>query len=84
LPHGGRVHQAAKSKKLLVARRLTKEMGGRRVLDGVDVALAPGRRLGLLGPNGSGKTTLLALLAGTLEPDGGEIERPSWLRVVRF
>jgi ATP-binding cassette subfamily F protein uup len=73
-----------KSKKLLVARGLTKELGGRRVLDGVDVALAPGQRLGLVGPNGSGKTTLLALLAGTLEPDAGEIERASWLRVVRF
>jgi ATP-binding cassette subfamily F protein uup len=73
-----------KSKKLLVARGLTKELGGRRVLDGVDLALAPGQRLGLLGSNGSGKTTLLALLAGTLEPDAGEIERASWLRVVRF
>ena len=73
-----------KSKKLLVARGLTMELGGRRVLDGVDVALAPGQRLGLVGPNGSGKTTLLALLAGTLEPDAGEIERASWLRVVRF
>jgi ATP-binding cassette subfamily F protein uup len=73
-----------KSKKLLVARGLTKELGGRRVLDGVDISLAPGQRLGLVGPNGSGKTTLLALLAGTLEPDAGEIERASWLRVVRF
>ena len=73
-----------KSRKLLVARGLTKELGGRRVLDGVGVALAPGQRLGLVGPNGSGKTTLLALLAGTLEPDAGEIERAASLRVVTF
>ncbi|HYL04843.1 MAG TPA: ABC-F family ATP-binding cassette domain-containing protein [Thermoanaerobaculia bacterium] len=73
-----------KSRKLLVARGLTKELGGRRVLDGVSIALAPGQRLGLVGPNGSGKTTLLALLAGTLEPDAGEIERAALLRVVRF
>jgi ATP-binding cassette subfamily F protein uup len=73
-----------KTRKLLVARGLAKELGGRRVLDGVSVALAPGQRLGLVGPNGSGKTTLLALLAGTLEPDAGEIERAPLLRVVRF
>jgi ATP-binding cassette subfamily F protein uup len=73
-----------KTRKLLIARGLTKELGGRRVLDGISVALAPGQRLGLVGPNGSGKTTLLALLAGTLEPDAGEVERASSLRVVRF
>jgi ATP-binding cassette subfamily F protein uup len=38
----------------------------------------------LLGPNGSGKTTLLGLLAGTLAPDAGVIERADALRVVRF
>jgi ATP-binding cassette subfamily F protein uup len=73
-----------KTRKLLVARGLTKELGGRRVLDGISVALGPGQRLGLVGPNGSGKTTLLALLAGTLAPDAGEIERAPLLRVVRF
>jgi ATP-binding cassette subfamily F protein uup len=73
-----------RTKKLLVAAGLVKVLGGRRVLDGVSVALGPGQRLGLLGPNGSGKTTLLALLAGTLPPDGGTIERAAGLRVVRF
>ncbi len=41
-------------------------------------------RLGLLGPNGSGKTTLLQLLAGTLAPSSGEIERAENLQIVYF
>jgi len=73
-----------KSKKLLVARKLTKTFVHKRVLNGVNLTLTPGMRLGLLGPNGSGKTTLLHLLAGTLEPDSGEIERAENLRVVYF
>ncbi|MGH7962285.1 MAG: ABC-F family ATP-binding cassette domain-containing protein [Candidatus Binatia bacterium] len=73
-----------KTKKLLVARNLSKAFGPTQVLNGVDLTLTPGMRLGLLGANGSGKTTLLRLLAGTLEPDGGEIERAEDLQVVYF
>jgi ATP-binding cassette subfamily F protein uup len=40
--------------------------------------------VGLIGPNGSGKTTLLNLLAGSLAPDAGDVERAENLRVVRF
>jgi ATP-binding cassette subfamily F protein uup len=41
-------------------------------------------RVGVIGPNGSGKTTLLGVLAGTLAPDAGRVERASGLRIVRF
>jgi ATP-binding cassette subfamily F protein uup len=73
-----------KTKKLLVAEGLVKTYGGRKILDGVDLSLSPGQRLGLLGPNGSGKSTLLKILAGEIAPDGGKIERAPILRVVYF
>jgi len=49
-------------------------LGGREVLERVDIALPPGMLVGLLGPNGAGKTTLLRLLAGLLAPDRGEVQ----------
>jgi len=48
-------------------------------VDGVDLTLAAGELLAVVGPNGSGKTTLLRLLLGVLEPERGEVsllERP--------
>jgi len=73
-----------RSRKLLVARGLTKSRGGRRLISDLDLRITPGSRVGIVGPNGSGKTTLLDLLAGTVPPDAGEIERADGLRIVRF
>jgi lipooligosaccharide transport system ATP-binding protein len=58
---------------LLEAHRLVKHLGGRRVVDGVDLVCGAGQILGLLGPNGAGKTTTLRMLYGFLRPDGGHI-----------
>jgi len=62
----------------------------RRVLDGVDLAVAEGKLTVLLGPNGSGKSTLLKTLARTLTPsagrvclDGQDIHRRSTREVAR-
>jgi ABC-2 type transport system ATP-binding protein len=51
---------------------LVKKFGGRRVVDGVDLAVPTGAIYGVLGPNGAGKTTTLRMLLGIIEPDGGE------------
>ena len=60
---------------LLSARGLVKSFGGRRVLDGLDLELAAGDRIGVLGPNGGGKSTLLRILAGLEHADAGEVTR---------
>lgn len=73
-----------KTKKLVVTKKLGKTFGKKQILKDIELTLTPGVRLGLLGPNGSGKTTLLQLLAGTITPDSGEIERAENLQVVYF
>ena len=51
---------------------LRKRFGEIHAIDGIDLALAPGRIYGLLGPNGSGKTTLIRLLTGLARATAGE------------
>ena len=57
----------------LECRALSKRYGGTLALDGVNISVAPGRVVGLLGPNGSGKTTLIKLANGLLTPSSGEL-----------
>ena len=58
----------------VVARGLRKAFGDVKVIQGVDLTLAPGDTLSIMGPSGCGKTTLLRLLAGLERPDQGTIE----------
>ena len=58
---------------LLEARGLKKALGGKTVVDGVDLTCARGEVLGLLGPNGAGKTTSLRMCYGFLRPDAGSV-----------
>lgn len=58
---------------MLEARGLSYAINGRTLVDGVDMAIAPGRVTVLIGPNGAGKSILLRLIAGELKPTGGEV-----------
>lgn len=49
--------------------------GPRKVLDGIDLQLEPGRNVGILGRNGAGKSTLIRLLSGAENPSSGRIHR---------
>ncbi|MFF2410003.1 ABC-F family ATP-binding cassette domain-containing protein [Streptomyces sp. NPDC058092] len=60
----------------LLAHELVRNLGGRRVLDGVSLTASPGHRIGLIGENGVGKSTLLRVLAGVDQPDAGSVSRP--------
>ena len=58
---------------ILECHALEKRYGSAMALDHIDLALEPGRIIGLLGPNGSGKSTLIKLAMGLLQPTSGEI-----------
>ena len=58
---------------LLETRGIGLTIGGKRLLDGVDMALAPGRRTVVLGPNGAGKSLLLRVMHGLIAPDSGKV-----------
>ncbi|WP_437881217.1 ABC transporter ATP-binding protein [Pseudomonas sp. LRF_L74] len=57
----------------LSAQGLHVELGGKRVLEGLDLNLHTGELLVLVGPNGSGKSTALRCLAGLQEPSAGDV-----------
>ncbi len=58
---------------LLVITGATLRLGGRALLDGADLTVEPGRRIGLVGRNGAGKSTLLRAIDRELPLDGGTI-----------
>lgn len=58
---------------MLEARGLRKAFEKVQAVDGVDLVIGAGERVGLLGPNGAGKTTTLLMLLGAITPDAGSI-----------
>ncbi len=57
----------------LVVQSLSVDLGGRTVLDGLDVTARRGEITAVLGPNGAGKTTLLRCCTGLVVPDAGTV-----------
>lgn len=53
---------------------LSKVLGGRTIIDNLDLSVNEGELVSLLGPSGCGKTTTLRMIAGFLTPDHGSIE----------
>src|ERR1041384_5125046 len=58
---------------LLQVSDLGKRFGGFVALEGIDLAVGEGERLGLIGPNGSGKSTLVNCICGTLHNETGNV-----------
>lgn len=69
---------------LLSIEKVDAGYGDKPILSGVNLHIANGDRIALLGTNGSGKSTLIKLLAGTLAPISGEIVQAQDLKIGYF
>ncbi|HMM57770.1 MAG: ATP-binding cassette domain-containing protein [Xanthomonadales bacterium PRO7] len=74
----------ASGKKVIDAKGVDFRFGERMILRDFSTTILRGDRVGILGPNGSGKSTLLKLLLGQLQPQRGEIELGTGLRIAYF
>ncbi|MEJ2529689.1 MAG: ATP-binding cassette domain-containing protein, partial [Gammaproteobacteria bacterium] len=69
---------------LLKLEKASSGYGDSMILNGIELNLSPGDRIGLLGPNGAGKSTLIKLLAGELAVKSGERQTAQDLRIGYF
>ena len=63
---------------------LTLQRGPQRLLEGAELTLHPGQKVGLVGANGAGKSSLFALLLGEFTPDGGDCQIPPDWRIAHM
>ena len=66
---------------MITLRNLQLRRGVKIVLDGVNLNVNPGEKVGLVGRNGAGKSSLFALLAGRLQADQGDFDIPARWRL---
>ncbi|AMA63274.1 heme ABC exporter, ATP-binding protein CcmA [Kurthia sp. 11kri321] len=71
-------------KKVIEGEGVSKAFDERVILENFSFLLQQGDRIGIIGPNGAGKSTLLNLLAGVLQPDAGQIEVGSTVKIAHF
>ncbi len=74
---------------MLSTANITIQFGAKPLFENVSVKFGDGNRYGLIGANGCGKSTFMKILAGVLEPSGGNVsldahERMAWLRQDQF
>ena len=74
--HNASAIEAPREAQPVQLRNLVRQFGEQRVIDGLDLDIAPGEFVALLGASGSGKTTLLRMLAGLDSIDGGQLRVP--------
>ncbi|MDW7674724.1 MAG: heme ABC exporter ATP-binding protein CcmA [Bacillota bacterium] len=58
---------------MIVAKGITKRIGSKEILRGIDLHIKPGQFVTVLGPNGAGKTSLLKILSLLVNPTEGEL-----------
>ena len=81
--------QAIKDSAVLIANNITMQFGAKPLFENVSIKFGDGNRYGLIGANGAGKSTFMKILAGVLEPSGGNValdsgERMAFLRQDQF
>ena len=67
------INHAKEASPILSLTKVSKGFPGKEVLKSIDLSVAPGELVALVGNNGQGKTTLMKLILGLLTPDGGKI-----------
>jgi ABC transport system ATP-binding/permease protein len=72
------------TKKLLDAKDLRKTLGGKLLFGNLNLKLAPGIRIGVMGKNGTGKSTLIHILNGNLTPDAGSVKVVEGVQILMF
>jgi ATP-binding cassette subfamily F protein uup len=75
------VESARAGKTICELQGLQVDVAGKLLVDGLDVHMVRGERLGIIGPNGAGKTSLLRVLMGQLEPRAGKVVLGKSVRV---
>ena len=70
--------------KVVVAKGLGRQYGGRWLFRGLDLTICRGDKVGILGPNGCGKSTLIRILLGQEEPDEGTVAHGTKLEIAYF